>query len=374
MKIADLLIDARGPEIRHRTGIVAPDAFIYLRVDGEPGTTYFDAREYDVQKILLERAGTGVRIERLEPFLDAAKKRQGAGSVQERALLAILEASGIGTVRVSAQMPYGWIRVLQQAGVAIEMAEYAEERVRKTEPELECIREAQRKTEQAFAHARSLLAEGKISGDTIVRGGAVLTSEWMRAELTKFLLDLGMSCPEGMVVASAEQSARPHDMGEGPLRPNSFIIVDIFPRDDATGYFGDMTRTFVKGNATEAMAKQYEAVRSVQREIADTIAVGQRCADVYARTVEAFARLGYETSPERGFMHRTGHSLGLSVHEEPSLGGASEAVLSPGTVVTVEPGLYYPEIGGVRIEDIVVFHEDGTKENLNRFEKDFLIP
>lgn len=373
MSNAILLIDSHGADMRHRTGITAPDTFVYLAKPGDTGTVYFDAREYGVQEIRLQQAGTGVRIERLEPYLERADAMPSALPRDKRALLAILEHNDVDTVEVSESLPFGWAKALLDAGITVRTRDFSRERRNKTERELQHMIEAQRVTEGAYLLVESLLAAATIADGVLHHGGQILTSERVKAAVKTYFLERGYANPAGMIVASGEQTARPHDDGNGPLLANQCIIVDIFPQHEATGYFADMTRTYLKGTPTPEMQRMYDAVREVQETILDMVQVGVRCEDVYLRTVEEFTKRGYETSPQRGFMHRTGHGLGLEVHEGSSFNRGDADVLEPGVAMTVEPGLYYPGIGGVRIEDVVVFHQDGTKENITRHPKNFVI-
>ena len=157
-------------------------------------------------------------------------------------------------------------------------------------------------------------------------------------------------------MAGGDQACDPHEQGAGPLQANSLLIVDIFPRDEATGYFGDMTRTYLKGSATLDQRALVSAVRSAQALALARIADGVDGRDVHEAVLNRFADAGYQTGKDgdgfRGFFHGTGHGLGLEIHEEPRVSKGS-CVLGTDMVVTVEPGLYYPGLGGCRIEDVV---------------------
>lgn len=373
MTSADLLIDARSPEIRHRTGITAPDAFVYLRTDDGVDTVFFDAREFAIQKQKIDALGRSVRVEALEPYQEKAQDIEIDASPMQKTCLTILRERGIDTVRVSPNLPYGWALCLERAGIALAVHDFPSERAVKTDTEIAWMIDAQRVTEEAFELARGMLRESVIDGAFLLYNGARLTSEMMKGALKSFFVQKGYTNPEGMIVASGEQTARPHDEGTGPLLAHQSIIIDIFPQHDETGFFADMTRTFVKGEPSKALRALLEAVCDVQSVIAHGVQLGDAGGSVYRRTVDAFAARGYETSKEQGFMHGTGHGLGLAVHELPNLKPSSDDVLVPGNVVTIEPGLYYPGIGGVRIEDVMVFHPDGRKENINRFDKDCII-
>lgn len=374
MSTADLLIDARGPDIRNRSGITAPDEFIYLKEENGTQTVFFDGREFAIQKEKLEVQKSAVHIEQLEPFMEIAYASSVEGSVMQRTLLAILQQRGITHVRISPRMTYEWAKFLERNGISLSMYNYPAERDVKTESQIHEMIAMQEITNKAFELMRSILRESTIEGDYLYYNGKILTSDFMKAEAKKFFMDYECSCPEGIIVASGDQAAGPHNEGSGPVLANSTIVIDMFPISDKTGFFADMTRTFVKGVPSVDALKLFEAVRDVQQEIADSIVLGERGEDVYMRTVKAFEERGYETSADKGFMHGTGHGLGLAVHESPNLKKGSTHTLEAGMVFTVEPGLYYPGIGGVRIEDVLLFHPDGRKENINTFDKNFIIP
>lgn len=371
-KTADLLLDSRGPEIQHRSGLTAPDPFIYLFPEGEKPMVFFEGKEYGVQQEKLKTLHNGVQIEHIEPYTEKITDTSLPPLIAT--LIYILNQFAIDTVRVSPSLSYSVGHALEKAGKKVIIYNYEAEREHKTEQEIQHLIAAQRVNESAFELAWNILRSSTIDGNTVVYEGQILTSEYMKALLRKHLLDKGYECPEGIVVASGEASARPHDMGSGPILPHTCIVVDIFPRSEKTGFFADMTRTFVKGNPSPEIQALYRAVEKVQKNAAERIAVGDSCREVHAQTVKEFADAGHQTSHEQGFMHGTGHSLGLSIHEEPRFNARSSRTIEPGMVFTVEPGLYYPAIGGVRIEDVVVFHPDGRKENITHFNKPYIIP
>jgi Xaa-Pro aminopeptidase len=148
--------------------------------------------------------------------------------------------------------------------------------------------------------------------------------------------------------------------------------LDIFPRSQKTGYFGDITRTVVRGRASEAVRKLYQTVFQGQNLAFKAIRPGVRTAEVHRAVQEFFEQAGYKTGKRKGrmqgFFHGTGHGLGLEIHEAPRVGSNSAGMLMAGQVVTVEPGLYYPEIGGVRLEDVALVTKHRPR-NLTRFEK-----
>jgi len=165
---------------------------------------------------------------------------------------------------------------------------------------------------------------------------------------------------------------RPHERGHGVLRAHEPIIIDVFPRSQKTGYFGDITRTVVKGRSSEAVRKLYHTVARGQDLGFARMESGVAGAEVHQAVKESFDREGYKTGKRngrmQGFFHGTGHGLGLEIHEAPRVSAASNDTLRPGHVVTVEPGLYYSELGGVRLEDVACITNNGAR-NLTKFEK-----
>jgi Xaa-Pro aminopeptidase len=153
--------------------------------------------------------------------------------------------------------------------------------------------------------------------------------------------------------------------------------VDVFPRSDVTFYWADITRTFVKGTPSPALGALYEAVRRAQEAALERLRSGERACDVHRAAVDVFEGLGYRNGMKRGvpegFIHGLGHGVGLEIHENPRLNASSIHRLETGEVVTIEPGLYYFGIGGVRLEDMAVVGKGGN-ENLTRYPKRFAIP
>jgi Xaa-Pro aminopeptidase len=185
----------------------------------------------------------------------------------------------------------------------------------------------------------------------------VLTSEKLRFAIESAIMAEGGHAGGSTIVAGGDQACDPHQRGFGPLRPDELIIIDIFPRVAATGYFGDMTRTYLRGRATDAQRKLVATVREAQLAALAEIRAGVDGRTVHQTVVAVFDSAGFETKRTKtgsvGFFHGTGHGLGLAVHEMPRMSGAVSMELKQGTVVTVEPGLYYPGLGGCRIEDVV---------------------
>ena len=162
----------------------------------------------------------------------------------------------------------------------------------------------------------------------------------------------------------------PHITGTGPLKADEPIVIDLFPCEEKTGYYADMTRTVVKGEPTPEIRDMYTALREAKQLGIAQVKAGVSGAAVYHVVVDYFKERGYE-SDTRGFVHNLGHGVGLQVHEQPTVGPAGKE-LKAGSVITIEPGLYYPGIGGVRLEDIGEVTTKGFS-NFTKFPEDLIV-
>ncbi len=243
------------------------------------------------------------------------------------------------------------------------------ERETKSRREVQLMERALRITEAGLRRALEVLKVSRPGrGKRLQWGGRPLTSEILRAEIDSAVLRAG-GIPGGTIVAGGDQACDPHERGHGPLYAESLIILDVFPRDAKTGYFGDMTRTVVRGRASEAQRKLWETVKAGQALALKTIKAGIDGMTIHSAIQDLFARRGFPTEVRNGrrvgFFHGTGHGLGLEIHEQPRL---QKTVLKEGQVLTVEPGLYYPGLGGARLEDVVLVTKTGCRI-LSRFPK-----
>jgi len=238
------------------------------------------------------------------------------------------------------------------------------EREIKSKWEADCIREGNRLCSLGFAAAEKILRAAQIKGRTLVHRGRVLTSETLRFELETVIREQGGD-PRDTIVAGGDQACDPHERGSGPLRPHELIIIDIFPRVLKTGYHGDMTRTYLKGRPREVQRRLVATVREAQLRATKAIKAGVDGRTVHAACTDCFAAAGYETKRTKdgavGFIHGTGHGLGLAVHDPGRMSPTVAYPLKKGSVMTVEPGLYYPGLGGCRWEDVVWVTANGSQ-------------
>lgn len=228
--------------------------------------------------------------------------------------------------------------------------------------EASAVRSGNRVAAAGFRAAEDLLRRAKISSRKLVLEGRVLTSERVRLAIEIACLEAGGLALD-TIVAGGDQACDPHCRGTGPLRPHELIIIDIFPRHTATGYHGDMTRTYLKGRASAEQRALVSAVTAAQKAARKILRAGAISSTVHQACVNVFSERGYATkaTPKGaiGFFHGTGHGLGLSVHEAPRISAPVKDPLKLGAIVTVEPGLYYPGLGGCRIEDVAWLTAEG---------------
>ncbi len=240
----------------------------------------------------------------------------------------------------------------------------------KTSEEIEYIKYSQKACEDAMSVAIEMIRNSRPSGDILILEGEPLTSEKVKSAIDVALLENGCEAQD-TIVAGGIDAADPHCSGSGPLPANSPIVVDIFPRSKKSRYFADMTRTVLRGEADQKIVEIYQAVLAAQEAGIAAVRAGATGKEVHAKVCEVFEEQGYSEREGRGFIHSTGHGVGLAIHERPSLSEVGGGLVE-GNVVTVEPGLYYPELGGVRLEDLVVVRKDGC-DNLTNLEKRLIL-
>jgi Xaa-Pro aminopeptidase len=276
----------------------------------------------------------------------------------------IAKEHNIDSFLIPANFPAGLAFQLKKSRIGLQIVDgpFFPAREIKTKEEVQEIKKGNAASTAGILAAEAALRRSKIKGNELHLDGYPLTSERLRFIVDVACLEMG-AMPKNTIVAGGLQACDPHCIGSGPLRPNELIIVDVFPRLLSSGYHGDMTRTFLKGKATDAQKKLVLTVQKSQKLALEKIKAGIPGANVHNVVVSYFESKGYITKrvgdAYEGFFHGTGHGLGLDVHEAPRVNGSNHEGLKLGTVVTVEPGLYYPEIGGCRIEDVVWVQKNG---------------
>ena len=363
-----LIVDSteHSADLLYATRFHVPDDIVWFRRKGRTHAL--------LSPLEIDRARASAGIDRILSHADWTRRcraRLGRAPRREEEIALLLKSHGLRAVTVPSRVPAGLADALRRLGIRIRVCpgELFPERQLKTPAEIRAIESVQRITEAGLARGLEVLAAARAGRGRVLRwGGSVLTSERLRGEIDSTLTRLGV-LPARTIVAGGVQACDPLETGHGPLRAGEAIILDIFPRDAHTGYYADMTRTVVKGRAPEPLRALHATVLAGQTLALSRMKEGVEGAKVHAEIVEFFTKQGYPTRKKNGrwtgFFHGTGHSLGLEIHEPPRFGATT---FRAGQVMTVEPGLYDPEIGGVRIEDLVVIRKTGIR-NLTRAPK-----
>ena len=358
----------REANMLYATGLFVPDPFIYLNFGGRPLLVMSDL-EIDRARAQAPHC----RVAALSAYQQKLRRDGVKSPVFAHVIRQILREKKIRRAIVPDNFPLGLARELKELGVKLKpRAGVFPKREIKCADEVRKISAALTMAEVGMAEGIEVLRRSKIGRNRkLIYHGLPLTSERLRAVIDCAILQ-ACGLAANTIVAGGRQACDPHERGHGPLRANEPIIIDIFPRSQKTGYFGDITRTVVRGRANEAVKKLYDTVLRGQKIGFEKMHANTPTADVHKAVQGFFVQQGYKTGRRNGrmegFFHGTVHGLGLEIHEAPRLGATSAGKLRAGHVVTVEPGLYYPEIGGVRLEDVVLVTGNGAK-NLTRFEK-----
>ena len=353
-------------DMLYATKFWAPDPFIFLQRNGK--------RTLVLSDLEIDRARKQADADEFVSFNKLEREVQGESEKAppyEKVLSYFLHKRGVRSTIVPASFPLGYAREIAAHKIRLTATNglFWPERETKSDKEIQMMSRALRITETGLARGVEVLKASKFGPGRKLRwAGKTLTSEILRAEIDSAILRAG-GTPNGTIVAGGDQACDPHERGFGPLYANSLIILDVFPRDAKTGYFGDMTRTVMRGRAREPQRQLWEAVRAGQALALKRIKAGVDGAEIHKAIQDFFAKRGYRTEVRKGrqvgFFHGTGHGLGLEIHEYPRL---QKVTLKDRQVLTVEPGLYYPGIGGARQEDVVVVTKNrGWK--LSRFPK-----
>jgi Xaa-Pro aminopeptidase len=366
----DVLIHAdtlRSAALRHELPLGILDPFTYFEIDGrrvaivaamEAGRLTAvapDVEVIDPHKLGLdELLARGMRWHELGPELAArAAERLGA-----RRLV------------VPGDLPVAVADRMRGDGVEIvpDDQEFVARRRSKNASEIEGVRRAQAAADAGMGAAAELLRAAEPSDGVLHLAGEPLTSEAVRARIRAVSGELGAPAPDDIIVAAGAAGATGHEQGTGPLQAGVPIIIDIWPRDERSTCFSDMTRTFVAGGEpAEDVVGWHALARTALERVYEQLRPGVTGRDLFAVACDVFEEAGeltQRTKPEGeplrdGFFHSLGHGVGLEVHEEPALGRSGVDPLVPGDVLAVEPGCYRNGYGGVRLEDLVLVTEDG---------------
>ena len=366
---ARLIIDApsQNADIYWATGFWAPDPAVYFQVGGRK---YLVLRDLEV-----DRAKKCARVSKVFSYSQLEKEigKQSKRLVGKNGDLGwthvldyLFKKMQIKTILVPKDFGIAYADHLRSLKYKLitKKGPFYEERAIKTAREIRQVKMVMKATEEAMGKAIEQIRKSSVRKGNLYYQGELLTSEKIRELIHKHLMAKGCVADLNTIVASGSQGADPHEIGYGPLKAHSSIILDIFPKSLDNGYYGDITRTVVKGKIPLKLKKMYQAVKNALDEAASMYRPGVEASDIYSKVMDIFKDHGFSTGvvkgKRQGFIHGVGHGLGLDIHEEPTIGSASRT-LKPGHLITVEPGLYYYPIGGVRIEDLYWITKKGSQ-------------
>jgi Xaa-Pro aminopeptidase len=350
----------QAADMFHATGFRAPDPFVYLESRGRHSILLNDLE--------LDRGRREARVDEVVSSSELEKSiaaKTGKSPAPIAVIAAFLKARGGVRPLVPASFPFGLARELESHGIKVRPAAgmFRPEREIKTAEEVVLLTKASRITETGMKRAFEILRASEISPRSLLKwSGHTLTAETLRTEIEAAILRVGGIPAGNSIVACGEQGCDPHERGHGPLRAHQLIILDLFPRAAGSGYYGDLTRTVVRGKASDAQARLWEVCLRGQKLALGSLRPGADGRAIHEQVKQFFTDSGYPTERVNnrwsGFFHGTGHGLGLDLHESPRFGATQ---LKAGQVFTIEPGIYIPGLGGVRHEDVVLITADGHR-------------
>ncbi len=344
------------------TGFFAPDPFVFIQKRGK--------RYLVMNDLELDRAKDQAGVDKVLAYSHYAKRWKDRGvafPTSAQVIAETLEDMHIRSVEVPSSFPAGLAHQLAERRIRVEPQAdpFWPEREFKTPAELRHIRASLRAAENGMQAGIEAIRRTEIRRDGyLYLDGTRLTSEILKRIINTAVMSQGF-VPSHTIAASGEQCVDPHNQGSGHIRANTPIIMDIFPRSERTGYFGDITRTVVRGRASDRLKHAYYCVGRGQEIGFRRIRDGENAYEIHNEILAYFKSEGFETGMAggrmQGFFHGTGHGLGLDIHEAPAFGSRQKNHLRAGNVVTVEPGLYYSGMGGVRLEDVVFVTKNGCR-------------
>jgi Xaa-Pro aminopeptidase len=358
----------RSPEMRHEVPLGIGDPFLYLEADGRRAvlTNVLEvdriAQEApELERLLGEQFGRDEMLAEGRPYHE----------IERELYVRAVRELGIRAAVVPPDFPLGVADRLRADGIELTPDDelFVERRRHKTDAELAGIRRAARAAVAGVEECARVLREAEIDRDGLLRhDGEVLTSEALRARIREACARLGAPAPDDIIVAPMRPGdAVGHDSGSGPLPAHAAICLDLWPQDEASGCWADMTRTWVRGDISDAVADLHRLVLEAHERSLEATRPGVKGVEVYGAACDVFEAAGHPTQRtkkpgetlQHGFFFGLGHGVGLEVHEAPMLGRAGHAPLIAGDVVAIEPGTVDPEHGGMRVEDLVLVTDDG---------------
>jgi Xaa-Pro aminopeptidase len=344
----------------YAVGFFVPDPFIFFQ--------HKRVKYAVLSDLEIDRAKKQARVDRVLSLSLYQKKLRKLGKTPTMAdiLDLLFRERGVRALVVPANFPALFSDQLRAKGFSVHVKRdpFWDERETKNNREVTQITESLRVAALGLQAGIRMLKRTKSKRDGyLYLNGARLTSEMLKTAVNTTIMAQGW-LPSHTIISSGNQCVDPHHEGSGPVKANTSIIFDIFPRSQQNGYFGDLSRTVVRGRASDKLKEIYAAVQAGQKIGFDQIRDGINGKQVHQNILDLFEARGFHTGRIRGrmqgFFHGTGHGLGLDIHEAPRIAPV-DATLRTGHVVTVEPGLYYLGVGGVRLEDVVLVTPKGNR-------------
>ena len=365
----------RSQELRHEIPLLVPDPFLYLEVGGKRLAVVSS-----MEQPRISDAAPEVELHTVEEYGYDDLVAQGLSYELLAPLNAVnaVKALGVRKAVVPPTFPIELADGLRAEGVelVVDRDLFKDRRRQKTPAELAGIKRAQKAAEAGMRAAADILRQATPGSDgELQHEGKALTCERVKEAILAAFVANGCIAEE-FIVAAGPQGAVGHHMGSGPIRVSQPLVIDIWPKDNESACFADMTRTFVVGEVEEQTADFHRVVKASLDASIAAIRDGVPGRTVYEASCEPFHQAGYPTLLSKkpgeilreGFFHGLGHGVGLAVHEGPGMSRGSD-VLRAGDIVTIEPGCYKQGYGGVRLEDLVLVTKDGC-ENLTSFPYD----
>ena len=354
--------------VLYATGFFCPDPFIFIRT--AKGRRIYVMSDLEIDRTRVQ--SNAHRVLSLTKYTKMAQSRYGREPRPADVIAVVLRDLKIRGVTVPANFPVAVADRLRENRIKVSVVHgmFFTERFFKNDGEVKAIRTTMKAAESGLQAAIEMIRKSSIRNGWVYYRNKRLTAEQLREVVNGTIFDRGC-VPAHTIVAPGRHGCDPHNPGSGPIPAHSPLIFDIFPRSEKTGYYADITRTVVKGKAPEEVVRMYRAVKAGQALALRKLRHGVRASAIHRAILDLFASRGFESGRIKGrmqgFFHGTGHGLGLDIHEPPRI-ALNNQVLANRMVVTVEPGLYYWPIGGMRIEDTVLITRGGHK-NLTRFSK-----
>jgi len=351
----------KNANLYYATRFLAPDAFVFAQINGRTMVVMSDLE--------LDRAKSQAKVDEVVSYTtlsQQAKRRLNAEPTLLDVVDELFKNHRVTTLDVPLDFSLTYADGLRQRGYTVEAKAdpFYPERVIKSEEEIVLLTQALRTTEAALESAIELIRNSEVKSDgALWIGGKPLTAELVRKVLHMQMME--RDCVgQHTIVACGVQAVNPHNEGSGPLKAHEPIVMDVFPQHATSRYFADITRTVVKGKASEKVRRMFDAVKAGQEIACRMIKDGADGQAIHQAILDSFDALGFKTGEQggrmQGFFHGTGHGVGLEIHEPPRINPRKD-VLHTGMVVTVEPGLYYLDAGGMRLEDMVVVESNGCR-------------